>query len=647
MSQYLGDISAYALAVSQGYTGTEEEYAELMASYATVGQTAVTAAQTATTKASEAATSATTATNKASEATTAATTATNKAAEAQADADAAALDASQALSAASTATTKATEATTAAATATSAKTDAVAANTAAQSAKTAAQTAQTGAETAAASVSASAEQIATNAEDISQLKSDLNRDTSFVFSADDEIQSMQYYVWKVENGVINRYANPSGYWKTLFAPVDCLYIDGTATMKSGGLAGNQSQAIPAFAFVDEKYNVVGTPIYSAIPAPHTFARSDVPSGAAYVVCQYALDFAFNFGSLNSKINSVNANTNNISNKLEELESETAVDRAENITLTWQAENGYINKNGSLATYSDVTSATLNVTPNEKYLYTGFNFYDAAIIVFYDSSDNVVSVIWEANNTNLNTNLPVTVPANAVKMKLQRVYGTDTSIGRVTGKQIKPVKSVLSEKRITLIGDSITEKNFTAMKNWADYLTGWTGAVVQNLGASGTGFIAGGSNPYSNRISRINTPDIIGVALSFNDMSNTIADLKAAAESFFDSLIAAYPSTPIICYVQSPWSAFHYGVENGDAWVDEMKEICNTRGIPFYDGLYMGGTLKPWLAGNRAIYYMNDGAGSTGAEDWVHPNSEGHKIIARYLYPKFVENLVAVGLDYLS
>ena len=54
MSQYLGDISAYALAVSQGYTGTEEEYAELMASYATVGQTAVTAAQTATTKASEA-----------------------------------------------------------------------------------------------------------------------------------------------------------------------------------------------------------------------------------------------------------------------------------------------------------------------------------------------------------------------------------------------------------------------------------------------------------------------------------------------------------------------------------------------------------------------------------------------------------------
>ena len=173
MSQYLGDISAYALAVSQGYTGTEEEYAELMASYATVGQTAVTAAQTATTKASEAATSATTATNKATEATTAATTATTKAGEASTSASTATSAKDTAVSASQTATTKATEATTAAATATSAATTATTAKDDAVSAKTAAQTAQTGAETAAASVQSSAEQIATNAADISQLKSEI------------------------------------------------------------------------------------------------------------------------------------------------------------------------------------------------------------------------------------------------------------------------------------------------------------------------------------------------------------------------------------------------------------------------------------------------------------------------------------------
>jgi len=198
----LGAATAYAYAVEKGYTGTEAEFAELMASYASVAQsaaasataaagsatsaassasTASTAASTATTKASQASasastatTAATTATTKASEATTAAQTATTKAGEASTSASTATSAKDTAVSASQTATTKATEATTAAATATSAATTATTAKDDAVSAKTAAQTAQTGAETAAASVSASAAQIATNAEDISQLKSELS-----------------------------------------------------------------------------------------------------------------------------------------------------------------------------------------------------------------------------------------------------------------------------------------------------------------------------------------------------------------------------------------------------------------------------------------------------------------------------------------
>lgn len=40
MAQNLGHATAYAYAVSKGYTGTEEEFAELMASYATVAEAA-------------------------------------------------------------------------------------------------------------------------------------------------------------------------------------------------------------------------------------------------------------------------------------------------------------------------------------------------------------------------------------------------------------------------------------------------------------------------------------------------------------------------------------------------------------------------------------------------------------------------------
>ncbi len=167
----LGAVSAYAYAVEKGYTGTEAEFAELMADYAGVGQRAEDAAESALNSKTAAQTAATTATNKASEATTAAQTATTKAQEAIANAEAAARDASQAMAAESTATAKASEATTAAATATGAATTATTAKDDAVSAKTAAETAQGKAETAAQNVSESAAQIQTNKEDITELKS--------------------------------------------------------------------------------------------------------------------------------------------------------------------------------------------------------------------------------------------------------------------------------------------------------------------------------------------------------------------------------------------------------------------------------------------------------------------------------------------
>ena len=177
----LGISTAYGYAKSKGYTGTEEEFAELMASYATVAQDAGASAEaaaasalaaagseaTATAKASEALPSATNAAQSESTASSAAQTATTKASEAS-------TSASTASTAASTATSKASEASTSASTATSAKTDAVAAKNAAQVAQTASETAQSAAETAASSVSGSAAQIDTNKNDITDLKNALN-----------------------------------------------------------------------------------------------------------------------------------------------------------------------------------------------------------------------------------------------------------------------------------------------------------------------------------------------------------------------------------------------------------------------------------------------------------------------------------------
>jgi len=167
----LGTVTAYGYAKDKGYTGTEDEYAELMASYADVAEQAAESAEqaaasatTATAKASEAAQSATSAASSKTAAETAqggaetaAQTATTKAGEASASATTASGKATEATTAAGTATTKASEATTAATTAT-----------------TKAGEASTSATNAAASATRAQEILDSIPEDYSQLSDDVS-----------------------------------------------------------------------------------------------------------------------------------------------------------------------------------------------------------------------------------------------------------------------------------------------------------------------------------------------------------------------------------------------------------------------------------------------------------------------------------------
>lgn len=148
----LGIATAYAYAVSKGYTGTEDEFAALMADYADVGERAEAAATAAAASA---------------------TAAEGSAGDSAASATAAAGSATTAGDKASEAAQSATEAAASATTAESAKTAAQAAQTAAEAAQTAAETAQGAAEDAAESVEASAAQIDQNAQDITLVKSQI------------------------------------------------------------------------------------------------------------------------------------------------------------------------------------------------------------------------------------------------------------------------------------------------------------------------------------------------------------------------------------------------------------------------------------------------------------------------------------------
>lgn len=137
----LGAVSAYAYAVEKGYTGTEAEFAELMASYATVAQQAGESAQTASEKAQQASASATSASQSASSASASAQTA-------QTAQQTATAKASEAQQSAQTATTKAQEASQSASESSQSASTAVQAKTDAETAKQASETAQASAESA-------------------------------------------------------------------------------------------------------------------------------------------------------------------------------------------------------------------------------------------------------------------------------------------------------------------------------------------------------------------------------------------------------------------------------------------------------------------------------------------------------------------
>lgn len=183
----LGHATAYGYAKSKGYTGTEEEFAELMASYADVAQDAQASAEAA-------AGSATAAAGSANTATTAAQTATTKANEAAQSATGASQSATQAASAVSsaqasaqTATAKASEASQSAANAAASATTANNAADDATAAKTAAETAKTAAQQSATSAATSAQTAQQVLEDIPEDYSDLSNDVSDLLNAFTEV----------------------------------------------------------------------------------------------------------------------------------------------------------------------------------------------------------------------------------------------------------------------------------------------------------------------------------------------------------------------------------------------------------------------------------------------------------------------------
>lgn len=191
------------------------------------------------------------------------------------------------------------------------------------------------------------------------------------------------------------------------------------------------------------------------------------------------------------------------------------------------------------------------------------------------------------------------------------------------------------KKWLFIGDSITEHNFRATKNYDQFLSEWLGIVSINRGMSGTGV----NNPFQGNPSWLddlaNYPtdvDCISIMGALNDRRTALGawgdrgtdTAYGAVWNYFNQLIEKYPNKPII-YITSTPRDYSYGVDGQyTAWVDAFIETAHNFSIPVLD-LYRESGLRPWNATNNATYFSCNSAPNG---DGVHPNALGQELMAR-------------------
>lgn len=209
---------------------------------------------------------------------------------------------------------------------------------------------------------------------------------------------------------------------------------------------------------------------------------------------------------------------------------------------------------------------------------------------------------------------------------------------------------LSKVQISLIGDSITEKNFRATTGWAELLA-QQGAVVQNLAKSSHGFIGTiGTNNYLTMIPNIKSNvQLIGVNGSFNDLKSSLPmgtpqdaernTICGCINDFFEQLITKFPTVPVLVYMLNPWGRYHYGIEKSDQYVQNLEEICKIRGLPF-KSLYTSCSLYPWIPANATEYFTPES--QPDKADTTHPNSKGQALLFQHLLPFFLESYPNLG-----
>lgn len=346
-------------------------------------------------------------------------------------------------------------------------------------------------------------------------------------------------------------------------------------------------------------------------------------------------------------------------------------------------NGYYNVgSGSYSAFNDAKAISdyYPIADSIDYVITGYSHYAAALFVIYDEQKNVLGTYPAEGGTGITTTNKsfrelMSIPSNARYIRFSTLFPATADYGLKIYSVTNPNVKLWSGKKWAVVGDSLTEHNSRALKNYHDFIAEETGITVLNYGSSGTGY-AKDKNTNSAFFQRINSiptdVDVITIFGSGNDLGflplGEITDsdtttLCGCINATIDAVLARFPMTPFGIITPTPWF---------DVWIpgaapnvmsnysDALAEICKRNGIPCLNLFYCS-NLHPEIPAIRAIEYKRDGtyvASTQGTAnaiqvtsdllgyvqnngvpdaqvgDWVlgtlngvHPDEDGHKLFA--------------------
>lgn len=322
-----------------------------------------------------------------------------------------------------------------------------------------------------------------------------------------------------------------------------------------------------------------------------------------------------------------------------------------IELTWITGSYYRYNNLVIASHADYSRAIYEVSHGEIYEISGTSSWEANLYSIVDENGKNLSTFPNTNTSSKEyDSIRFTIPSGGKYLYMNQHNGkAPTILKTVSGYKIPDCHIKPLNKKWVAFGDSLTDSiTLGGDPNYTSIVSDKLGLELINCGVGGSGYVNGngGTQHFYNRTSQIPIDtDIITVFGSFNDLYVDIplgeitdmepTSLYGAINKFLNNCWEINPGVIIGIISPTPWDSWWRGysdatrVDKCISYVTALKTIAEYYSLPFLD-LFNSSNLRPWDKRFVEKYYKDS--------DGVHPNAEGHKIIAPKI-EKFIESII--------